>query len=65
MPWAQMITRNQFNVRADRYFFEESPPWQSVCGAGLVMACAVVAVLKKRAPPPDGERRKGAPRPRE
>ena len=31
--------------------FDERPPWQSVCGAALVMCCAIVTLLKKREPP--------------
>ena len=30
--------------------FHERPPWQSVCGAGLVMCCAIVTLLKKKEP---------------
>ena len=31
--------------------FNENPPWQSLCGAGLVMCCAIATLLKKKAAP--------------
>jgi drug/metabolite transporter (DMT)-like permease len=30
--------------------FDENPPWQSICGAGLVMCCAIITLLKKKQP---------------
>jgi|EP01043_Picozoa_sp_COSAG02_P023002 drug/metabolite transporter (DMT)-like permease len=30
--------------------FDENPPWQSICGASLVMCCAIITLLKKKEP---------------
>lgn len=30
--------------------FGENPPWQSICGAALVMCCALMTLLKKKEP---------------
>jgi drug/metabolite transporter (DMT)-like permease len=45
--------------------FGEEPPWQSVLGACLVMACAIFTLLKKKdtaAPPPSSSSSQTAPR---